>query len=258
MADAPEALLSAFDVAPEGSEADTAVYELVQVHELPPWYTHAPFVQTGYRRCRTVGSCSRSVFKLHNESVSIWLHLPVSFLLLPYLLYVLQQLTPRERGRAWPPKPAATGAPKPPAAGAAAGAPNGDACGGEDGAWPSAVSAPGAARDSRVRTHAHDASRCAASTRTGAAPKAGFAAAAPKGCCAPPKPAQRTRRRVSRRVAPGTRRACNARTREPRRRAGGGGSREKSGGATARLRGKHARRRRRRAETRGGPRERAP
>lgn len=70
---------------------DDIDYKLVTSGELPAWYTHAPFVETGYRRCRTFASCACSVVKLHNESVNIWLHLPVAFFLLPYLAYLLQR-----------------------------------------------------------------------------------------------------------------------------------------------------------------------
>jgi adiponectin receptor len=90
MSDTPELLLCAPCTAPESSDTDVAAYTLVTSTELPPWYTRAPYVDTGYRRCATLHSCTCSIFKLHNESVNIWLHLPVSFLLVPYLLLVLR------------------------------------------------------------------------------------------------------------------------------------------------------------------------
>ena len=78
---------------PVGAQTPTDIggvdYELVTRSELPSWHTHIPFVETGYRRCRTFSSCVCSVVKLHNESANIWLHLPASFLLVPYLIYLL-------------------------------------------------------------------------------------------------------------------------------------------------------------------------
>lgn len=59
--------------------------KLVMAAELPGWYTTQPYVKSGYRRCCSFRECSVSVFHKHNETVNIWMHLPVSIALIPYL-----------------------------------------------------------------------------------------------------------------------------------------------------------------------------
>ena len=41
-------------------------FELVEVHELPSWYTPYPFVRTGYRLNFTYPLSIASLFRLHN------------------------------------------------------------------------------------------------------------------------------------------------------------------------------------------------
>ena len=82
------------DISPAGCDFQLTEpdYELVTKNELPAWYSKERYLLTGYRRCRSVSSCAKSIFKVHNQSVNIWLHLPISFLLLPYFAYVFKQL----------------------------------------------------------------------------------------------------------------------------------------------------------------------
>lgn len=68
-------------------------YSVVDVTELPPWYTRERYVNRGYRRCRTLKACACSAFRLHNQTVNVWLHLPTSLLLLPYAMYQMSKLT---------------------------------------------------------------------------------------------------------------------------------------------------------------------
>jgi predicted membrane channel-forming protein YqfA (hemolysin III family) len=61
--------------------------QLITSDELPGWYSTQPFVKYGYRNCCSFRDCSLSIFKKHNETINIWLHLPVSIALVPYILY---------------------------------------------------------------------------------------------------------------------------------------------------------------------------
>lgn len=64
----------------------------MHISELPSWYIRIPFVETGYRTCMTATECIRSLFKIHNETVNIWLHFPICLAFVPYCGYLMSTL----------------------------------------------------------------------------------------------------------------------------------------------------------------------